>query len=223
MIALTNWNLTLPTGKSGHPDVIATQNLPTYSSEYFVVNPDGSINFWCPVTGVTTGGSSYPRTELRETNPDGSLKNWHYTDGDRSLSATLHVTQLPSTGKVVVGQIHDDGVPKVKVGDQPLIKLQYGPSNKIELLYRVKPTDSDSKNFTFPSTIPLGTSFSYIISLTKAGVLSVIVNGVVKVLETVNHAWAAQGLYFKAGAYCQDNVGTATEGAKVVFSSIVLA
>ena len=80
-----------------------------YSSEYFYKDPDGSLVFWCPVTGVTTSGSSYPRSELRETKPDGTLYNWNVSDGTATLNATLAVNEVPSTGKVVVGQIHDNG------------------------------------------------------------------------------------------------------------------
>jgi hypothetical protein len=58
--------------------------------------------FSSPAIGVTTSGS-YPRSELRETNSDGSLYNWNVVDG----MATLAVNQVPSTGNVFISQIHE--------------------------------------------------------------------------------------------------------------------
>src|SRR3546814_19310599 len=76
----------------------------------------GTVFFWAPVTGAKTANAIYPRSELRETYSDGTLRNWLYSAADNKLRATLSVSQVPSTGKIVIGQIHakDSTKPMVK-------------------------------------------------------------------------------------------------------------
>jgi hypothetical protein len=222
---LTTWNLTLPTGTAGHPDVIPTKTLDTgYTSQYFYTGSDGAMTFWCPVTGVTTSGSSYPRTELRETKPDGTLYNWNVLDGTATLSATLAVNQVPSTGKIVIGQIHDNGAGGIK--DEPLIKLVYEYNSTtgtaaIVAQIRSTPTSSNT-DYTLATGIKLNTQFSYQIQLRSDLTLSVQINGVTQYSKPIDPIWESQGLYFKAGAYVQDNVGTSTEGGKVSFYALTV-
>ena len=143
---LSHWNLTLPTGSSGHPNVISTSTLTGgYTSQYFYTGTDGAMVFWCPVTGVTTSGSTYPRTELRETNSDGSKYNWNVKDGTATLSATVAVNQVPSSGRVVIGQIHDTGAGGIK--NRPLIMLVYKYNSGTgtgSLVAEVRPTPTSS-------------------------------------------------------------------------------
>jgi hypothetical protein len=223
---LTNWNLTLPTGTAGHPDVISTTKLDSgYTSQYFSTGPDGAMTFWCPVTGVTTSGSSYPRSELRETKSDGTLYNWNVLDGTATLSATLAVNQLPSTGKIVVGQIHDNGAGGVK--DEPLLKLIYeynsaSGTGTIVAQVRATPTSSNT-DYTLATGIKLNTQFSYQIQLRSDLTLVVQINGVTQYSRPIDTSWEAQGLYFKAGAYVQDNVGPVTEGGMVSFYALTVS
>jgi hypothetical protein len=65
-----------------------------------------NVQFWTPVTGTRTENAIYPRSELRETYADGRLRNWTYPEADNYLRATLAVNQVPSSGKIVIGQIH---------------------------------------------------------------------------------------------------------------------
>jgi hypothetical protein len=221
---LSGWNLTLPTGTAGHPTVIPTTTLDSgYTSQYFYTGPDGAMTFWCPVTGVTTSGSSYPRTELRETKPDGTLYNWNVLTGTATLSATLAVNQVPSTGKVVIGQIHDNGAGGIK--SEPLIKLVYeydSTTGTGTIVAQVRPTPSStsSADYTVATGIKLNTPFSYQIQLRSDLTLSVQINGVTKYSQSISTSWESQGLYFKAGAYVQDNSGTSTEGGEVSFYSL---
>jgi hypothetical protein len=221
---LSTWNLTLPTGTAGHPDVISTASLLAgYTSQYFYTGTDGAMNFWAPVTGVTTSGSSYPRSELRETKSDGTLYNWNVKDGTATLDATLAVAALPSTGKIVVGQIHDNGANGVS--DQPLLKLvyQFNPTTGTGILVaQVRPTPSSTSNvnYTIATNIKLGAQFSYRIQLQADLTLSVQVNGVTAYSAPIDSSWQTQGLYFKAGAYVQDNVGLSTEGGRVAFYAL---
>ena len=191
-----------------------------YTSTYFYTGPDGAMTFWAPVNGVTTSGSSYPRSELRKTHSDGSLYNWGITDGTATLAATLAVTQVPSSGKVVVGQIHDDGAGGIT--DEPLIKLEYvynsttGTGSLVAQI-RATPSSIDSTDTTLATGIGLNQKFSYQIQTTSSLQLSVQVNGTTCYTGAVNPSWDSQGLYFKAGSYVQDNVGDSSEGARVAF------
>ena len=182
------------------------------------------MTFWCPVTGVTTSGSSYPRSELRETKPDGTLYNWNVLDGTATLNATLAVNQVPTTGKVVVGQIHDNGANGVT--DEPLIKLVYeydsaSGTGTIVAQIRSTPTSSNT-DYTLATGIKLNTQFSYQIQLRSDLTMSVQINGVTQYTKPIDTSWESQGLYFKAGAYVQDNVGTSTEGGKVSFYALTV-
>src|SRR5215510_10953614 len=80
---LTNWYLGLPVDSSGGTNgnsasIPASQLVTGYSNAlYFYTGPDGSMVFWAFVTGATTSGSSYPRSELREQISSGSNNsNW---------------------------------------------------------------------------------------------------------------------------------------------------
>jgi hypothetical protein len=223
-IDLSHWKLTLPTGKSGHADTISTSQLVNgYSSKYFYTGSDGATVFWTPVNGTKTPGSTYPRTELRETKSDGSEYNWKVTDGTATLRATLAINQVPSTGNVVVGQIHDNGSGGVK--NQPLIMLLYKFDSKSgtgSLIAQVRstPTTSGLTNYTLATGIKLNTKFSYQIQLKSNYTLSVQVNGVNEYSASVDHSWNKQGLYFKAGSYPHDSSGPSSEGAKVSFYAL---
>jgi len=223
---LSTWNLTLPTGTAGHPDVISTTKLDSgYTSQYFYTGPDGAMTFWCPDTGVTTSGSSYPRTELRETKSDGTLYNWNVLDGTATLNATLAVNVVPGTGKIVIGQIHDNGAGGVK--DEPLLKVIYEYSSttgtgKIVAQIRSTPTSSNT-DYTLATGIKLNTLFSYQIQLRSDLTLSVQINGVTEYSSgPIDTSWESQGLYFKAGDYDQDNVGPSTDGGQVSFYSLTV-
>src|SRR5664280_1045336 len=80
---LSHWKLTLPVDGSGTTNGTATeihtpQLVAGYTNAfYFYTGPDGAMVFWCQVTGATTSGSDYPRSELRELlNPDDNSVNW---------------------------------------------------------------------------------------------------------------------------------------------------
>lgn len=62
-------------------------------------------------------------------------------------------------------------------------------------------------------------NLTYVIHLNKAGLLSVdAANG--QWNERIGAAWGKQPLYFKAGAYVQDNSGNSKEGARVTFAKL---
>ena len=221
MLDLTTWNLSIPTDPS--PTTISTAQLNNgYKSGYFRRNDDGSVTFWVPVTGSPTEDASYPRSELRETQSDGSLSNWTHGSSDSYLSAILKVDRVPSKNKVVIGQIHSTDEPGSQ--NDPLIKLQYHYRNgigRLELLLREKPGDDQVQNILLAENVQLGERFGYDLRLTPTGKLGVVViskdgdRG--SLYRELNSAWASQQLYFKAGAYIQDNEGPSDEGGRVTF------
>jgi hypothetical protein len=213
---LTCWNLTLPIGPDGAPTIIPTSALTAgYQSKWFHTNSkDGGMLFWCPVDGSHTKGSKNPRSELRETFANGKLRNWYMSDGPTSLSGELAVTQVPSSGKVVIAQIHDTGSAGAK--DNPLIKL-IANADKKELYAQVRkfPDKDEQIDYTLATDVGIKNKFSYVINLENSK-LSVSVNGNTKTIP-VDSSWAEQKLYFKAGDYPQDHEGPSSEGGRVVY------
>ena len=87
VLDLRNWKITLPIDANGNgrADEITQPALSSYSSAYFQANAAGSgVVFRAPVGGATTGGSQFPRSELREM--DGSTEaGWLPHDGFRHV------------------------------------------------------------------------------------------------------------------------------------------
>lgn len=210
---LTHWKLTLPA--AGAPEVSSAQLVAGYTNaSFFYTGAGGEMVFWCPVTGGTTSGSSYPRSELREMlNPTDSTVNWRGY-GTHTLDAQCRVLKVPSTGKVIIGQIHG-----YTGNAYPLIKLQYY-NGLLDALVKHSPNSSTDTHYQF-MTVGLSNLITYQIKVTD-GVLSMTVNGsnrTVNIFQT-DPAWTNQTMYFKAGNYCQDNSGTSDEGALVAFRQL---
>jgi hypothetical protein len=216
MIDLATWNLSIPVGVPA--TTIETPLLVGGFQDYYFKNENGTILFWAPVNGTTTENASYPRSELRETYADGSLRNWLYPAADNSLSAALRVTQVPSTGKIVIGQIH------AKDSTSPLLKLEYqykawrGDGNLVAKV-RFHPEDASGQVITIASGVPMNQLFSYHIRLTPNGTLSVNTYNR-NWSATISSAWAVKPLYFKAGVYPQDNSGYETEAGRATFEQL---
>ena len=213
MIDLATWNLSIPVGIPA--TTIETPLLAGGYQDHYFQSDSGSIFFWAPVNGTTTSNASYPRSELRETYADGSLRNWQYPDADNSLSAALQVTQVPSTGKIVIGQIH------AKYSTAPLLKLEYqykdwqGAGNIVAKV-RMHPDDASGHVITIASGVPLNQRFTYHVHLTPAGTLSISAYGR-NWKSRIDSDWAVKPLYFKAGVYPQDNSGYETEAGSATF------
>lgn len=119
LLDLTNWKIQLPIGADESPDEVVQPELDTYQVDpWFVPTPNcDGIQFRSAVNGVTTGGSSYPRSELREMN-GGDEAAWSSTDGTHTMTIDQTVTHLPNEKQhMVVGQIHggDDDVSVFRV------------------------------------------------------------------------------------------------------------
>ena len=191
LLDLTNWKLTLPIGSSGSPTEIEQPELMTYElAPYFHLNParDGVL-FRAHAGGVTTSGSSYPRSELREmTNRGADLASWSTASGVHTMTITQAILQIPPVKPhVVAGQIHDSS------DDLVMIRLE-GTNLFVE--------GGGEDLGTLKPDYQLGTRFT--VRLNASG-------GRVRIyyddLSTpkVDIARNASGCYFKAGAYTQSN------------------
>ena len=216
---LANWKITLPVDSNGTNignaiEKTAAELVAGYTNAvYFYTAPDGAMVFWCPISGATTSGSTYPRSELRELlNPANDNINWNSAVGIHTLDGVCKVTQVPSTGKVIIGQIHG-----FSGNAYPMIKMQF-ESSSIRCLCKSDPAGdgTDDIILTFPNP-GVNKLISYRIQ-TFGTNLNVTVNNTTLVGNI--SLWGGAICYFKAGNYCQDNVGTNGEGSSVSFYSL---
>ncbi|MGN7742204.1 polysaccharide lyase family 7 protein [Pseudomonas sp. 22526] len=213
MIDLATWNLSIPEGSP--PATIDTPKLVSGFKDQYFHSDTGTLFFWSPVTGSRTANAIYPRSELRETYANGTLKNWTYPEADNLLYATLAVNQVPSTGKIVIGQIHAYNSTK------PLVKVEYQyktttQSGNIVAKVRMRPDDTESRVIIVAQNVPLDREFSYLIHLSPGGALGISAAGYQWDTQ-ISATWRDKPLYFKAGVYVQDNTGYTSEGGKVTF------
>ncbi|AOE62688.1 polysaccharide lyase family 7 protein [Pseudomonas corrugata] len=214
MIDLNTWNLSIPEGSPAM--TIETPRLAQGFKDQYFNAETGTVFFWAPVTGSKTENAIYPRSELRETYSDGTLRNWLYSAADNILRATLTVNQVPSSGKVVIGQIH------TKNSTSPMVKLEYqykaySATGNIVAKVRMRPDDETGQVIVVATGVRLDRSFSYMIHLSPKGALGISAAGY-NWRTTIDPSWKDKPLYFKAGVYVQDNTGYPTEGGKVSFS-----
>lgn len=216
---LSLWELQEPVGTPGNPTTIgpATLSGPNgYHDSYFFTDPsDGAMTFWDPENGVTTANSSYPRSELREMNADGSAANWPLS-GTNTLSATLVVVQVPD--HVCVGQVHvgtaiDAGLASTT---KPLLELYAYANGNVVLGLETSPAGSQTA--TTLANVALGTRFSYVIELTGLS-LTVTINGAASTFA-IPASFVGYGEYFKAGDYDQTAGTDPTVGATVKFYTL---
>lgn len=190
VLDLTNWKETLPIGSAGSPTEITQPQLATYSVDpWFVATPacDG-VQFRAPVDGVTTSGSSYPRSELREMTNNGTTNaSWSSDSGTSTMVINEAVTALPNTKPhIVVGQIHDSS------NDISVFRLEGST------LYV---TNGDTSHYAVATTnYQLGTPFEakFVVSNNQ---IQAYYNGTL--VTTIPASFS--GAYFKAGAYTQAN------------------
>lgn len=188
VLDLTNWYEGLPIGDDGEPKNVYQPELDSYSVDpWFTVTDDcDGVQFRAAVNGVTTSGSSYPRSELREMNGDEKVA-WSSTSGTHTMVINEEVTQLPEERpNIVVGQIHgeDDDVSVFRVEGHNL--------------YITKDDTSDYQLVTddFQLNTPFEAKF-----VVSDGTITAYYNG--EKVATID--WDFDGAYFKAGAYTQAN------------------
>jgi hypothetical protein len=190
VLDLTNWKLTLPTGEDEDPTEITQPELAAFSADpWFQVNSAcDAVRFRAAVNGVTTGGSSYPRAELREMTDGGEDEaEWSTTDGTHTLVVTEAFTALPKEKPHLVGaQVHG--------GDDDVTVFRLEGSS----LYI---TDGDDRHHHLVTDdYELGTEFEAKF-VAEDGEIGVYYNG--RLETTISHDGDTN--YFKAGAYTQAN------------------
>ena len=188
LLDLSVWKLTLPTGSQGAPEEVNEQSLSDYGgSPWFRTTPDCGVAFRAPVDGVTTKGSSYPRSELREMGAGDSAASWSADSGTHWLAVTEAFTSLPEGKPELVGaQIHDDS------DDIAVFRLEGT---------RLYVTNGDDPHYQLVTDdYRLGTVFDAAFLVT-GGMVGAYYNGrlVAQISRSFSHA------YFKVGAYTQAN------------------
>src|SRR6185295_19219430 len=99
----------------------------------------------------------------------------------------------------------------------PLVKLTFD-NGVIDAVVKVSPNASDETHHLFDQ-VGLNNPVTYQIQMVD-GVVSITVNGITQSIDVLarDPDWANQTFYFKAGSYCQDNAGPASEDGRVAFS-----
>jgi hypothetical protein len=179
----------LPTGSDHKPAQILPSSLTQMSnSPFFQTNATcNGVVFRAPVTGVTTPGSHYPRSELREMGSGSAPAAWSSVVGTHWLSAYEAFTALPR-GKpdLVVAQIHDAN------DDVSVFRLE-GTNLWI--------TDGNNPHYQLVTDhYHLGTSF-WAVYLVLGGHIGAYYDG--KLVAQIQRTFTCG--YFKAGAYTQAN------------------
>jgi hypothetical protein len=109
----TIWKLTLPIpSNSKNPKEIYApfEDVPGVfeTIDSGPSSPNGYFRLYCPVSGYTTPGSSYARTEFRELTGDKKLAAWSNKTGAHAMKWTASLEEFPKNKpQVVIGQIHD--------------------------------------------------------------------------------------------------------------------
>jgi alginate lyase len=197
LIDTNDWYLTLPTGKKGSPDTIDGSKLASYHSKFFELNDQrNGIVFTANAGGVTTSGSHYPRSELREM--EGEKKaSWDGRKGTHTMELDQAITAAPSAKPdVIAGQIHgtSDDLMQIHLSGKQLT-VKYGDGKKKVVL------DDDYK---------LGTRFTTKIE-SSGGHVKVWYNGQQKADLAINSSTS----YFKAGAYVNCNTSKGASASDI--------
>ena len=188
IIDLTNWKQTLPIGREKHPTEIKQPELKKFLLKPWFFTDGDAVVFRAAVNGVTTGGSSYPRSELREmTNEGRDMAAWSSISGRHTMEIEQAITHLPKKKQhIVAGQIHG------AKDDVFAIRLE---GKKLHI-------DQDGDNvFELDKNYELGRKFN-IKFVIEDGIIQVYYNGK---LVYRSDEMKFSGAYFKAGAYPQSN------------------
>lgn len=227
---MTQWNLRLPVdasdGFSGTAIDIDTPALSSgYENEpYFYTGPDGSMVFTVPYNGAIAGSSSSPRSELRETYSDGSLRNWLPLDdgGVHTLDAVCTVNSV-GVGKVSVGQIHG------KVPNVPTVIMRYDGTTvpaQIAVSTYLTADGAGAKDWMYFTAPALGEPIAYQMKMIASPTTLTFfctVNGSTQSVDLSADLanFLASTFYFKAGAYY--TVPASGSTTQVAFQELALS
>jgi len=199
IIDLTNWYITTPFGKPGSPECIYQPALNSFvHDKYFYVNETGdAVVFVANCGGVTTKGSSYPRSELREMKNNGKDQaSWTTSSGKHTMTVVESIHHLPKVkNHVVCAQYHDKEDDCVEIGLR---------GNKLIAFHDTTVYGTLDDNYQ------LGTKFTLKLVVEKDKT-SVYYNDMTTPKLTASTKYS--GCYWKAGCYTQSNTskGDATD------------
>ncbi|WP_299437162.1 polysaccharide lyase family 7 protein [uncultured Aquimarina sp.] len=170
-----------------------TGAIPSPYSDYFYVEGD-EVVFKAHCGGATTSGSSYPRSELRQT-PGGNDNYWSMDDY-QYLDVRVRATHLPvEKPEVSMVQIHGPQ-------DEPL-RVEYRADD--EGLHVVM-----NENNTAENVLPysLGEQLRVTVTVNNGNIRCVIVNESRPNLAAWDENWDAEDStgYFKVGCYTQSTM-----------------
>jgi hypothetical protein len=210
VLDLANWKLTLPVNAAGAftgmPAEIQQPALAAYAQEPYIVARGGAVRFRAPVNGVTTSGSRYPRSELREMADNGARQaSWSTTTGTHTMVVDQAITAVPrAKPHVVVGQVHDakDDVITIRLENTRLFVDHNGTAGA-----------------TLTSSYALGTRFTVKIEA-AGGEIKVYYNGSATAADML--PLDGGGNYFKAGVYTQSNCTRETMCAADNFGEVAI-
>ena len=191
VLDLANWKLNIPLDedRDGRSDEIKQPKLATYSIDPWFQNnaTNTGVVFRAHCGGITTIGSGYPRSELREMANNGkSGANWSSDAGTHTMEIEQAITHLPNVKPhIVAAQIHDadDDVIVFRLEGKKLFIDHNGADGAVL-----------TKNYE------LGTKFKVRFEVADGPVKSYY-NDVLVETYPVHFS----GAYFKAGAYVQSN------------------
>lgn len=215
MIDRAPWKITLPIGPVGSPTEIKRPIFDTYEDEWFWEDEAGHFHMRVRADGVTTAGSTYPRTELREMKlPDG-LTNaaWATNVGKHTLWMRARVRAIPPVKP-------DMSVMQIHTGSDDLCQAMFrGKGTPNGLVWRWKGTTQTKALIT-----PLAVDEWFNLKVHVE-----VVNGVARVKTyadkdaTMDFAGASKlhdmapgsisSCYWKAGPYLQTNVAKGEDPA----------
>ena len=250
---LTDWKVTLPDQTE-----IKEQELSDgfeSENEFYTDPGTGAMVFRCPNDGAT-GGSSYPRCELREMLRAGNtsistrgigLNNWVFSSStysnqlasggvDGTLTTTVAVDYVSTTGesskvgRVIIGQIHaSDDEPcrlyyrKLPVNTKGSVYFAHEPTTSAEQWYDMIGTRSSTASDPADG-IALGEKFSYEIKAVGDSLtVTIMRSGKADVRKTIDMSasgFTDDWMYFKAGAYNQNNTGDEGDYCQVSFYAL---
>ena len=221
ILNFSHWVLQEPVVSGSSVLTIPSSKLVTgYSDQYLYTSstPNGdAVTFFTPENGAHTTNSSYPRTELRELNSNGTNANWNMV-GTNILTASLEATNI--SDHTVIGQVHiGSPLPGTAAANstKPLLKLYYYANGSLIAGLEKSPSGSQSK--TTIGNIPLRTKFTYMIRV-SGDTITIKLNSNTPIVLTASSSFNKYGMYFKAGDYLQTTGSSSTVGARDEFYSL---
>ena len=197
------WKLAIPQGTDeDEPVEVSSADLTTYRSTYFRQSrARDSLVFSAPADGFVQKGSDYPRSELREMNPDGSKAAWSSSEGVHVLDVSEAVAQVPpGRPSIVTAQVH---------GTDAYVLLIRLDGNRLYVK-----TEGDEQGQTLDPDYHHGDRFTVRIQV-EENRATVRYQGERGQVGTAEVEAECEECYFKVGAYLQTNTEHEPDATRV--------